>query len=160
MQKTIKPLCSDFSTKYDMYGNMIYKICVVYLADTSLSEDVTQEVFIKLFYYSPEFNDSEHEKRWIIRVTINLCKDTLKKISARKTVPLEDQREIALHQTDDDISEIIFNLPPKYKDVIHLHYYEGYSVNEISKILHISTSAVKMRLKRGRELLKIRLNEE
>lgn len=143
--------------KYDSYKTMIYRLAFSYLGNKQDSEDVLQDVFIKLCYSAPDFPSDEDEKRWIIRVTINLCKDHLRSFWRRNKVSLEDLDEYAsIQEEKEDLLEII-NLPPKYKVVIHLYYFEGYNVSEIAKILNLSISAVKMRLKRGRELLKVEM---
>lgn len=145
--------------RYDLYKTMLYRIAFSYLGNKQDSEDVLQDVFIKLCYSAPDFPSEEDEKRWVIRVTINLCKDHLRSFWHRNKISLEDLDEYASVQEDKaDLIEIL-SLPPKYKIVIHLYYFEGYHIAEIAKILKLSESAIKMRLKRGRELLKIELEE-
>lgn len=143
--------------KYNTYKTMLYRITFSYLGNKHDSEDILQEVFIKLYYSAPEFASYEDEKRWLIRITINLCKDHLKSFWNRNRISLEDI-EAYTTTTDDkeDLLEIL-KLKSKYKIVIHLYYMEGYRISEIAKILQISESAVKMRLKRGRELLKLEM---
>lgn len=144
---------------YDNYGAAVYRLAMAYLGRHAEAEDVTQEVFIKLIKKAPAFHDSEHEKRWLMRITANLCRDTLRSPRFTNTVALEEDYSMP----DSDLfgeADAIVRLPEAYKGVIHLHYYEGYTVAEVAKILHLSTSAVKMRLKRGRELLKFELEED
>ena len=129
----------DFSQKYDRYGSMIFKIAMTYMGNTADAEDVMQEVFMRLLYKSPKFNDSEHEKRWLIRTTGNVCKDILKRFDRRFS---------------------LFSLKREYRIVLYLRYYDNYSVEEIADILSISVSAVKMRLKRGRDKLKLDIEKE
>ena len=137
---------NEFNTAYDLYADMLYKIAYLHTADKDESEDVLQEVFIKLLYKSPSFKDSEHKKAWLIKTTTNQCKDFLKS-SRRKTLPLNDVRNKLL------------KLDSKYKTVLYLFYYEDYTVEMIANTLSLSKSNVKMRLKRGRELLKNELEE-
>jgi RNA polymerase sigma-70 factor (ECF subfamily) len=145
--------------KYDKYKTMLYRIAFSYLGNKQDCEDILQDVFIKLCYSAPEFPSDEDEKRWLIRVTINRSKDHLKSFWQRNKICLDDIEDYVTTLEDrEDLLEII-NLPPKYKVVIHLYYYEGYNIMEISNILKASVSAVKMRLKRGRELLKIELED-
>lgn len=143
---------------YDTYGAAVYRLAMTYLGRHADAQDVTQEVFIRLFRKAPSFRDGNHEKRWLLRVAANLCRDQLR--SPRyNTAELEEDYPIS----DPDlfgVADAIVRLPETYKAVIHLHYYEGYSVAEVARILHLSISAVKMRLKRGRELLKIELEED
>lgn len=143
--------------KYDLHKTMLFRIAFSYLGNKHDSEDILQEIFIKLFYSAPDFASDEDEKRWLVRVTINQCKDHLKSFWNRNRISLEDIEEFATTPEDhEDLLEIL-KLHPKYKIVIHLHYFEGYRISEIAKILRISESSVKMRLKRGRELLKLEM---
>lgn len=147
-----------FEEIYDAYGKMVYRLAMVYLGNHADAEDITQEVFVKFFQKAPAFNDKEHEKRWLLRVTVNLCLDELRSPWKSRMVELEDTY-LTQDPGENDLTYAVVNLPKKYKGPIHLHYFEGYSVEEISRILKISVSAVKMRLKRGREMLKIKLEE-
>lgn len=149
-----------FSEKYKLYGDMLYRLSMVYLNNHMDSEDVMQDAFMKLLTKAPEFANIEHEKRWLLRITINGCKNKLKdKWRKSRQVLIEDVYSLETRE-DYDLAEIIVNLPNKIKAPIHLHYFEGYKVYEISQILNISNSAVKMRLKRGRDLLKLELEED
>lgn len=143
--------------KYDSYKNMLFQIAFSYLGNKYDCEDVIQEAFIKLCYHAPEFTDEEHEKRWIIRVTINLCKNHLRNFWNRKKVSINGLEEYFTTEEDMEIMSDIIRLPEKYKSAILLHYISGYKVAEISEMLNISESGVKMRLKRGREKLRIEL---
>ncbi len=151
----MRDIQEDFSRKYDRYGSMIFKIAMTYLANTADSEDVMQEVFMRLLYKAPKFNDLEHEKRWIIRTTSNVCKDMLKRFDRRLSVDIEDVGSYLSVPFEYSNAEILFTLKPEYRMVLYLRYYDNYSVEEIADILSISVSAVKMRLKRGRTKLKL-----
>jgi len=111
-----------------------------------------QEVFIKRLYYAPVFKSEDHEKNWIYRVAINICRDKRKQKS-RLDIPIESVEEIGREQ-EQTLLGVLTEMPEKYRVAIHLHYYEGYSVKEISKLLGTTESSVKMRLKRGREMLR------
>lgn len=145
-----------FESSYDAYGAMVYRLAMVYLGRRADAEDVTQEVFCRLLWRAPAFLDEAHEKRWLLQVTTNLCKDQLKGFW-RKWAAALDVDIPTEHQADQGVLEAILALPETYKGPIHLHYYEGYSVAEVAEILGLSPSAVKMRLKRGREQLKLEL---
>ena len=164
-----KTTCTEeeFNEKYERYSNMIFKICILNLKNIADAEDVTQEVFLKLMCQTnTEFVDADHEKCWIIRVTINLCKDRIKSFWNKNKNNIEDYQELysenlfEVDYHDLEILQKIMKLPVKYKDVIHLYYYEGYSIKEISKILNYGESTIKMRMKRGREALKMEMEEE
>jgi RNA polymerase sigma-70 factor (ECF subfamily) len=143
--------------RYDLYKTMLYRLAFSYLGNKHDSEDILQEVFIKLFKSAPYFASDEDEKRWLMRVTVNQCKDHLKSFWYRNKISLEDIEDyVSMPEDREDLIEFL-NLPSKYKIVIHLHYLEGYRIEEIAKILNLSVSCIKMRLKRGRELLKIEL---
>lgn len=145
--------------KYDKYKNMIFQIAFSYLGNKYDCEDVIQEVFIRLCYDAPEFEQDENEKRWLIRITINLCKNHVKSFWNRMKVPIEGLDEYYSQDKEKEVMSDIIRLPVKYKSIIILHYIAGYKIFEISEILNLSESAVKMRLKRGRELLKIEMEE-
>ena len=143
--------------KYNLYKNMLFQIAFSYLGNKHDCEDVIHDVFIKLCYYAPQFKDEEHEKSWIIRVTINLCKNYMKSFWNRKKVAIDGLEEYFSYDEEIEIMSDIINLPDKYKSVILLHYISGYKISEISEILEITESAVKMRLKRAKEKLKVEL---
>ena len=148
----------EFNAKYDEYAAMVYRLAMVYLGCHADAEDVVQEAFLRLLCKAPEFTSAEHEKRWLLRVTVNLCRDCLKGFWRKRAVTLEadcPMREPASF----DVADAVVRLPEKYKAPIHLHYYEGYSVAEISDILGLSQSAVKMRMKRGRDMLKLEMED-
>ncbi len=150
-----------FREKYEKYSKLLFRIAFLHLGSTHDAEDVLQNVFIKLLYSSPDFKDEEHEKAWLIRVTQNHCKNALKSRS-RQSVQFND--EIAADKSNDitaalDISTKIKALPASYKTAVFLCYYEDMPVKEIAKILKISQPAVKMRLKRGRDILRQELEE-
>lgn len=149
-----------FAVKYSQYGEMLFKISMVYLGNREDAEEAMQEVFYKLLYKSPQFQDREHEKAWLIRTTVNYCKDMLRNVWRRRVVKMEDIEHYYDNTSDIDLMKEILSLPPKYKTVIHLYYYEDYSVKEIADILKIKESAVKMRLQRGRQLLRLELEGE
>lgn len=148
-----------FGAAYDAYGSMVFRLAMSCLGCRADAEDVAQETFFRLLYRSPAFADAEHEKRWLLRVTINLCKNQLGGFWRRKATPLPDDCAVPEPQTA-ALAEALIRLPERYKLPIHLHYYEGYSVAEVAQILKLSQSAVKMRLKRGRAMLKLELEEE
>lgn len=146
----------QFETDYDAYSGAVYRLAMVYLGRPADAEDVTQEVFLRLLHRAPAFAGEDHEKRWLLQVTANLCKDQLRSFWRKRVTELEDSLPAAAPEEREALHAVA-GLPEKYRLPIHLHYYEGYSVAEIAEILKLGQSAVKMRLKRGRELLKIEL---
>lgn len=146
----------QFEQSYSAYGATVYRLAMVYLGRQADAEDVTQEAFCRLLWKAPAFADKEREKRWLLQVTANLCKDQLKGFWRRRAAALEADIP-AVCPEDRGVLEAILELPEIYRGPIHLHYYEGYSVAEVADILKLSQSAVKMRLKRGRARLKLEL---
>ena len=142
-----------FEAAYDAYGPMVYRLAMVYLGCRADAEDVTQEAFLRLLRRAPAFADGEHEKRWLLRVAVNLCRGQLRGFWRRRAVELEPGLPVRNPESL-GLAEAIVALPEQYKGPIHLHYCEGYSVAETGEILKLGQSAVKMRLKRGRELLR------
>ena len=149
----------SFDKIYEQYGKMLYRTAFLYLGNTDDTEDILQEVFIKYLTARPEFNGSDHERAWLLLVTRNACRNFVKK-SRKGNVSLEEYDAPAYSADRDerlDILRKVTALPPKYKEVIILFYYNGLTIEEIGALLGLSRSAVKMRLKRGKEKLKISL---
>lgn len=153
---------TKFETAYSMYADMIYRVSFSYMKNKEDAEDVLQEVFTKYFCTLHFPMNPEQEKAWFLRVTINQCHDNLRKKRYRLHATLEEVQDIGVIVEDDTghLHEALQKLPEKYRGVIILHYLEGYTVEEIAKIMQLSTSAVKMRLKRGRGFLKEELEKE
>ncbi len=122
------------------------------------AEDAVQEAFIKLITKQPSFNDDEHEKAWLLRVTVNISLNMLKKSAVYGEVVESDV--IYTDDSDSLLLESVLSLPVQYRTVIHLYYYEGYSIKEIASILRIPSATVGTRLARGRKMLKTKLEEE
>ena len=143
----------------DRYADLVRRICFVRLKAREDSEDVFQTVFLKYLLYRGEFFSPEHEKAWFVRVTLNACKDWLRSLSRRQTLPLEVLAEEAagMETEDRDLLAVVLSLPEKYRDVIYLHYYEGYSAVEIGKLLGRSENTVYTWLSRARAALKDKL---
>lgn len=141
---------------YDTCGPAVYRLAMVYLGCRPDAEDVTQEAFVRLLCRAPAFADGDHRRRWLLRVTANLCRDQLRGFWRKRVVELDDT--LPAPPSEERLAlDAVMALPKQYRLPIHLYYYEGYSVAEIAEILRLGQSAVKMRLKRGRELLKIEL---
>ena len=145
-----------FEQVYDTYGPSLYRFCLLQMKNPADAEDVLQEVFCKRLYQAPDFATPEHERRWLFRVALNQCRDEWKR-SRRTELPLEVAQHMSLTPEELGLLEQVAALPEKLRTVIHLHYYEGYDVREIAQLLGVTASAVKMRMKRGREALRERL---
>ncbi len=151
---------NEFEAIYERNKDTVFRIAFTYMKNRQESEDVLQEVFLKLYTAEPVFDSKEHERRWLIRVTVNLCKNRLKLFWNTKRCSLDEIGELADRQDDREIIAAVLGLPEKYRSVVYLHYVEGYRCREIAELLSLKESTVKMRLKRGRELLKLQWEGE
>lgn len=149
----VKITKSKIAELLDAYADMVVRIAYQNLRNNMDAEDVCQDVFVKLVEKDRVFESDEHIKAWLIRVTINRCKDYLKSGWFRKKAEYIGN-EYAYVQSGNSVLEEVMNLPIKYRNVIYLHYYEGYSVEEIGNILNKNKNTVKTWLKRGRSELK------
>lgn len=140
----------------------VYAAAYSLLKNKQDAEDVVQETFLKYYSRSREFASSEHLRAWLLRLAINRAKDILRAASRKNTVPLEDDpQELAFPLPESrGLFEAVLALPEQYRTVIHLFYYEDYSVQEIARILRLTKQAVKTRLFRGRQMLRAALKEE
>ena len=137
------------------YSDTVRRICLVHLKNYADTEDIFQTVFLKYVLSSVSFESDEHEKAWFIRVTINACKDLLKSPWRQRSQSLDVGLEVPAPQAGDgSVLEAVNQLPPHYRAVIYLFYYEGYQAAEIGQILGIPTATVHTRLARGRTKLK------
>ena len=137
---------------FDQYAEMIIRIAFQIVKNQSDAEDVCQEVFLKLMQNKKAFDSEEHRKAWIIRVTINKSKDVARSSWFSRTVELTN--DIPTYENESlPITGEIMKLPVKYRSVIYLHYYEGYSVKEIANILQCKENTILTWLSRGRKKL-------
>ena len=143
----------------DRYADTVTRICMIHLKNASDTQDIFQEVFLKYALSTAVFESPEHEKAWIIRVTINKCKDLLKSFFRNKTVSIDEVVSLPAKQEDEygEVLQAVLSLPQKYKDVVYLHYYEGYSAVEIGKILNKNVNTIYTLLARARKMLQQRL---
>ena len=143
----------------EQYADMVRRICMIHLKNYEDAEDIFQTVFLKYVLRSEPFDSPEHEKAWIIRVTVNACRDLVKSFFRSRTVSLDQLIEKPQDMPEDhsDILEAVLELPARFRDVVYLHYYEGYSAPEIGRILKKNPNTVYTLLARARQLLKTRL---
>nr|WP_155062015.1 sigma-70 family RNA polymerase sigma factor [Turicibacter sanguinis] len=152
------------------YGQDVLKIAYLYVKDQQLAEDIFQEVFYKVMKNYHKFEHLSSEKTWLIRITINTCKDLLRTSWLRRVTTfgtLEEQNQTQYEQpfdmtqseSNNELYEMIMKLPQRYKEVILLFYYEDFSYDEMAKILNIPKGTVQSRLARGREKLKKMMEE-
>lgn len=146
----------------DLYADTVRRICFYHLKNDSDVEDVFQEVFLKYILHEREFASASHEKAWLIRVAINACKDVFKNFFRKKVVSLEslNQEPFCCGEKERELLDCILRLPPKYRDVIYLFYYEGYQATEIAKILNKNVSTIYTWLDRAKKKLRTQLGGE
>lgn len=150
----------SLQTLFREYMPSVYRMAFSYLKNHPDSEDVTQEAFLRLAQSGKRFSDRRQVQAWLIVTAANLSKDLLRR-SHRKDLPLERAADKAAAPAEKSgILAAVLALPEKYKTVIYLHYYEGYSVEELAKILRRPIGTVKTWLRRGRESLRESLGEE
>ena len=154
MKKTLARPANDIESVIHSYGNMLFRLCLIMLGNTNDAEDAVQEVVIKYLQKAPKFENTEHEKAWLIKVSTNQCKDILRFRSRNQMVDIDQIKECVKEESDSEIIHALMTLPEKYKIVLILYYVEGYSTKEIAGVIGKTPSAVKMRLKKGRMLLK------
>ena len=138
------------------YGDTVRRLCLLHLKNEADTEDIFQNVFLKYVLSSAMFESEEHERAWFIRVTLNACKDLLKSFFRSRTVPLDQLLERPADLTADhrEVLEAVLALPAKYRDVVYLHYYEGYTAPEIGGILGKNANTIYTWLTRARQMLK------
>ena len=142
------------------YSDMLLRLACTRLGSTADAEDAVQETFLRLLTARPVFRDREHEKAWLIRTTLQRASDIRRK-AARRDFPLEEAAEpTSPDSPGEELRSAVRALPEMYGAVIHLHYYEGYSIKEIAKLLGVPAATVGTRLARGRERLRQMLKEE
>ena len=143
----------------ERYADMVRRLCMLHLKNAADTEDIFQNVFLKYVLRSMPFESEAHERAWFIRVTINACKDLLKSFFRSRTVSLDEVVQLPAETPPDhrEVLEAVLSLPPKYKDVVYLHYYEGYTAPEISRMLGKNVNTVYTRLNRSKQLLREKL---
>lgn len=142
------------------YSDMLLRLACTRLDSTQDAEDAVQDVFLSLLASRPVFRDAGHEKAWLIRATLHRASD-IRRRAEKRNVPLETaENSPAREEEGGELLAAVRALPQKYSSVIHLHYYEGYSIQEIANLLGLPAPTVGTRLARGRERLRRMLKEE
>lgn len=146
----------------EKYSDMVRRICFVQLKNYDDVEDVFQDVFLKYILNDKPFDSEVHEKAWMIRVTINACRDNLKSFFKRKVSSINEllQEPSYIEESSFDTLEAVLQLPQKYRNAIYLFYFEGYTAIEIADILGRKENTIYTWLSRGREQLKTALGGE
>ena len=141
------------------HKDKVLRVACAILGNITDAEDVFQDTFVKLFEKQPIFESEKHEAAWLIRVAVNLSKNKLRSFWRKNTIPLLDTYP-AKDDEQHELIDIVMSLPVKYKLVIHLFYFEGYSIDEIALITGQKYSTVGNQLSRARQMLKKYIEEE
>ncbi len=142
---------------YDRYYEMIWRICLVRFGNSHDAYDAVQETFIRLMNYNKSFHNDEHEKAWMIRTAVNYCKDVMKSSRRKQEICLDSGKPLEGGIVSEEYSEVyetMMELPEKYRIILYLHYYEGYSLKEIAKLLRLNESTLRSRFARAKEVMK------
>lgn len=160
---------NNLQLKIDEYSEMLYKLAFFQLKNYQDAEDVVQETFYQYIRTAPEFENREHEKAWFIKVTLNGCRKVFRCAWYRRRdvlLPQETaaetsmEKEYLAREKRQEILNAVFSLPGKYREVLHLFYFEDFSVKQIVEVTGRKESTVTSQLTRGRELLRKKLKEE
>lgn len=153
----------EFNKKYELYSQELMNISYGYTKNRDDSLDIIQNVFTKLVNNSKQFNNLNEEKYWLIRITINECKDFLRKKSRRPIINADLVNSFAKTDSEDEqlhyLADVVKTLPEKYRVVLILFYWDSLSIKEIASVLKVSEDAVKKRLERARNLIKQEMEE-
>lgn len=149
----------EVNAAIDRYADTIRRVCMLYLKNSADTEDVFQTVFLKHLLSDQVFESQEHEKAWFLRVAVNACKDLRKSFFRSRTVSLEELTDLPAQLPEDhrEVLEAVLSLPRKNREVVYLHYYEGYTAPQISQILGKNASTVYTLLTRSRQMLREKL---
>lgn len=150
---------NELTKSYLTHCKTVWNICYPYFLSQADTEDAVQETFLRLAQTDKTFADSEHEKAWLITTARNVCKDELKR-ARRRELPLEQAADSAMAEPQpDETMQVLHSLPERCRTALYLFYYEGYKSKEIAKLMHRTDAAVRTDLRRGRLLLRKRLEE-
>ena len=147
----------------DKYGDMVLRIAYTYLKNRADAEDIVQDVFLRIIDKKPSFNDENHEKSWLIRATINMCKNKVNMFWNKNKCSIDDVQEFAVsdqYNTDTSVFQAVMALGEKYRVVVYMYYYEGYSTPEIANVIGKSETTIRSLLHRARNKLKDMLKED
>lgn len=153
-------LADEMQNVMQQYGDMLFRISLVMLGNEADAEDAVQETVLKYIQKSPVFNDQEHQKAWLIKVITNQCRDMLRFRVSHPQISIEDLQNCVSNPERSGIIEALMTIPEKFKIVMLLYYIEEYRIEEIATIIKKSSSAVKMRLQKGRKLLEAKYRKE
>ena len=151
----------DTQVVMEKYKDNLFSAAFSICKSAADADDVVQDTLIQYHMTAKQFDNEQHIRAWLLRVAINKAKNVNMSFWRRASAPLEDYTETLVFETPEakGLFTEVLKLPEKYRIVIHLYYYEDYPVKEIAQILHTSESNIKVRLSRGRKMLKTTLKE-
>lgn len=147
----------------DKYSDMVLRIAYTYLKNRADAEDIVQDLFLRIIDKKPSFNDESHEKSWLIRATINMCKNKVNMFWNKNKCSIDDVQEFAVsdkYNTDTSVFQAVMALGEKYRVVVYMYYYEGYSTPEIADVIGKNETTIRSLLHRARNKLKDMLKED
>ena len=152
----------DFEAFYLRHFKAIYRVCYAFMKNAQDAEDCTEDAFVRAMTCSVTFENERHERSWLTTTAMNICKDRLKHWWRRKVTPIDGEPEIPAPESDEkrEVADAVMALPVKYKEVVWLHYYEGYQTDEIARLLNRPPSTVRNQLRDARARLKLALGGE
>lgn len=162
MPESLQCTGKDFEAFYLRHFKTIYRVCYAFMKNPHDAEDCTEDVFVRAMTCGIDFENERHERSWLTTTAMNLCKDRLKHWWKQKVTPIEEEMELAAPEQGEtsEVLDAVMALPVKYKEVIWLHYYEGYQTDEIALMLKRPGSTVRNQLRDARQKLKEKLGGE
>ena len=157
----MRDIRTETAELYERQADRLYRLAHARLLNAADAEDAVAETFAKYLRKMPEFRDASHEKAWFLRVCINTCNDLARRRTVRAYTPIEELSEVlAAQEKDKSVLESVYELPEKYRMVLYLHYYQGYTAQETAEILGKNPSTVRTWLVQARGKLKEILEAE
>ncbi|MGN1338818.1 MAG: RNA polymerase sigma factor, partial [Oscillospiraceae bacterium] len=146
---------AELSRLVEKFSGLVFRVALCHVKNPADADDIMQDAFLALYSSKKSFTDEEHIKAWLIRVTVNKCKNLLRSCGRRLSVPLETAEEVPfLPKERFSLLPQLMKLKPKYRVVLYMFYYEDYSVGRIAELLGEKQSTVTTRLARGRNKLR------
>ena len=150
----------DFMELVKQNRQTVFRAAYCQLKSYSEAEDITQEVFLALYTYEGSFNDDSHIKAWLLRVTVNKCRNLLKSAFRRFVVPLDEAADKAAFAEENELLNVVMTLKPKLRTPLYMYYYEEYSVKEMAQMLDRNESTIQTQLAAARKKLKKFIEKE
>lgn len=136
------------------YADMVYRLALAQTRSPADADDIFQDVFLRYAEKAPDFRDEEHRKAWLLRVTVNRCHSHFRSPWFRRTAPLDEAAHAATVPQAETVDEAVASLPARYRAVVHLHYFEDLSTEEIAAATGQRASTVRSQLTRARAMLR------